>query len=239
MDDLAWLSQLDALILDSTETMDVARNVGVSETALTLLPWGVDVTVFTPDGAVADTTSWDLRDGANVILSLRAHEPLYRVADILEAFSVIAGDDPNVVLIIGNTGSLTTELERQAERLGVLEQVRFIGSLDEDDLPALLRRADAYVSASEVDGSSVTLLQAMACGTPVVVSDTPGNLSWVTDGETGFTFPVGDPHSLASALARATGQPHPSVRRSAITRVRHDADWVANLQRLKSAMLGL
>jgi glycosyltransferase involved in cell wall biosynthesis len=164
---------------------------------------------------------------------------LYRVADILEAFSVIAGDDPNVVLIIGNTGSLTTELERQAERLGVLEQVRFIGSLDEDDLPALLRRADAYVSASEVDGSSVTLLQAMACGTPVVVSDTPGNLSWVTDGETGFTFPVGDPHSLASALARATGQPHPSVRRSAITRVRHDADWVANLQRLKSAMLGL
>jgi glycosyltransferase involved in cell wall biosynthesis len=58
------------------------------------------------------------------------------------------------------------------------------------------------VSASEVDGTSVTLLQAMACGTPVVVSDIDGNRGWVTEGKTGRLFRTGDAGEQASAIRR-------------------------------------
>jgi glycosyltransferase involved in cell wall biosynthesis len=234
---LGWLTQLNGLIVDSQATQAIAEQAGVAPTKITMLPWGVDLDQFTPDGPKADVTHYGIPADAQVILSARAHEPLYRVADVINGFSLIADQLPQAHLLITHQGSLTSELERLATDLGISTKVHFIGKVDEADLPAIMRASSCYVSATSVDGTSVTLLQAMACGVPVVVSDCPGNLGWVTDNVTGRTFPVADTENLGSTLLETLSSSEPDLRLAALNSVKKRADWHRNLGRLRNALL--
>jgi glycosyltransferase involved in cell wall biosynthesis len=241
--DLTWLSRLSGLIVDSAWNAGIADEAGVDPERITYLPWGVDLSVFAFHGPWIDAFVLGVPPHAPLVVSLRAHEELYRVSDILRAFAAVPRrldvheDFPDPYLIIGHDGSLTPELRSLAGSLGIADRVRFIGRVKEEDLVPLLGRAACYVSASEVDGTSVTLLQAMACGTPVVVSDTPGNRDWITDGTTGFTFPTGDVDALAQVLIRVTAHYPIAVVERARREVERRADWHANLPRLRTALL--
>src|SRR5204863_3303946 len=97
--------------------------------------------------------------------------------------------------------------------------------------------ADIYVSASHIDGSSVTLLEAMASGLPAITSDIPGNAEWVEPGTSGVMFPDGDASALAQAL---TDLAPDSERMAAMGRrgraiVEARADWARNRSRLFAA----
>lgn len=240
--DLSWVAGLDGLIVDSSWNRQVAAKAGVPEARITYLPWGVDLDTFTFHGPWIDAFLLGVPPHAPLVVSLRAHEPIYRVGEILEAFARVPRrldvheDFPDPYLIIGHEGSLTESLRRTAADLGIADRVRFIGRVAESDLVPLLGRAACYVSASEVDGTSVTLLQAMACGTPVIVSATPGNLDWVVDGETGFTFPTGDVEALAQVLISVTAHYPIAVVEGARRLVQDRADWSANLPRLRTAL---
>lgn len=234
----SWLAGLDALIVDSEENRAIAERHGLAAEAVTYLPWGIDVSAFTPDGPRAHPGDFDLPDDARIVLSLRAHEPLYRVADVVEAFARAAAADSTLALVLGHSGSLTGELRGRVTALGMDDRVRYIGSIPEGDLPPMLRAAACYVTASSADGTSVTLLQAMACGTPVVASDTAGNLQWIVDGVTGTTFATGDVGSLAVAIGRATAGDTTRTTRAARAAVERRADWAANLPRLRRALTG-
>jgi len=238
MDDTTWLTELSGLIIDSEATARIAESAGLPDTKITMLPWGVDLSVFSPTGPIDDFSRWGIPQGATTILSLRAHEHLYRVADIIEGFALIVGSFPNAHLIIGHSGSLTDELQQQARGLRIDDRTHFIGSIPEDELPALLRGASAYVSASEVDGTSVTLLQAMACKTPVVVSSTPGNAGWVQESVTGHVFQTGNADDLARALLLTlSDNDNLELVERAYTLVSTEADWSRNVQRLRRALL--
>ena len=239
MSDRSWLASLDGLIVDSEVTRRLAEGAGVASKAITFLPWGVDLNIFSPDGPRADLTELDIPAEATTVLSLRAHEEIYRVADILDSFAAIAVDFPNAHLIIGNQGSLTDELRERAERSQVAKRMHFITSMPEADLAQLLRSVDIYVSASEVDGTSVTLLQAMACATPVLVSDSPGNQPWVLPGETGFVFATGNKSALQATLRQAltsTLDHREAMTRRSRELVEQQADWKANVPRLAQAL---
>lgn len=241
-DDLGWLGELGGLIVDSEWNRRIAVDAGVRADRITYLPWGVDLATFTFHGPWIDAFELGVPPHAPLVLSLRAHEPLYRVGDIIRAFAAVPRrldvheDFPDPYLIVGHEGSLTDELQALARSLGVHDRVRFIGRVREADLVPLLGRAACYVSASDVDGTSVTLLQAMACGTPVVVSATAGNLDWVTDDWTGRTFPTGDVPALTQVLVDVTAHyPMATVERARL-QVQERADWHANLPRLSAAL---
>ena len=235
--DLAWLPRLAGLIVDSTATQRIAIEAGMPAETITMLPWGVDLTMFTPEGASLDPTAWGLPPHTRLLLSLRAHEALYRTSDIIDAFSRIASNHSYVALLIGNAGSLTNELEQHVQGHRLDDRVHFIGRIAEDQLPPLMRGATAYITASAVDGTSVTLLQAMACGTPVIASSNAGNGDWVSK-ETGLTFDVGSIDQLAHALERILDEPDQAqVRaRAALRCVTERADWLANQGRLGEVM---
>ena len=222
-------SQLDlqrfiAVIVDSTANLKIAQEHGARN--IVLVPWGVDLDEINSRADAADLSSFGIVPSDRVVLSLRAHEELYRVADIIEAFATIKTD---ARLVVGNAGSRTEQLQDQARRLGV--DATFIPPVAEDRVPALLRRSSVYVTASRVDGSSVTLLQAMACGVPVVASANPGNADWVADGNTGFVFPVGDTAALAHAIQRALDHGD-SVTEAALAQIQERADWKRNIRQL-------
>ncbi len=229
--DLLWLPWLDGLIVDSEPTRAIALKAGMTASVITFLPWGIELEDFAVDGPRA---TFDGR----AVLSLRAHESLYRVGDIIEAFALVAEQVPDAVLVIGHSGSLTDELRSRADGLGLASRVRFIDTVDERELAPLLRSAAVYVTASSVDGTSVTLLQAMACGTPVVASGTPGNLGWVDPGVTGRTFPTGDVPALAAALVESVTTDAPAMTAKARSLVEREADWPRNIARLDTALFG-
>jgi glycosyltransferase involved in cell wall biosynthesis len=235
--ELLWLGKLDGLIVDSEATKAIAEQAGVDPTEIIMLPWGVDLNQFTPDDAKADVTHFGIPADAQLILSARAHEPLYRVADVINGFALIAAQLPQAHLLITHQGSLTSELERLATDLGISTKVHFIGKVDEADLPAIMRASCCYVSAASVDGTSVSLLQAMACGVPVVVSDCPGNLGWVTDNVTGRTFPVADTRALGQALLNSVESPTAQRTQTALREVQLRANWLQNLSRLRTALV--
>jgi glycosyltransferase involved in cell wall biosynthesis len=219
------LSSLSAVLVDSTANEALARAAGAKE--VLLIPWGIDTDLFVDAGMVMDLSPFGVEDDEPVVLSLRAHESRYRVDDIIRAF---AGMDQPARLVVGNSGSRTDALKSLASHLGV--NAVFVPPMDEGDLPALLRRARAYVTASDVDGTSVTLLQAMACGVPVAASVNAGNVDWVRELETGFTFPIGDVDKLSQALDAALVCA-PNVTVAARRQVLEHADWHRNILKLK------
>lgn len=229
------LRELHGLIVDSEATKALAIGAGVDAAAITFLPWGVDLDAFSPTGPGLDPARWALPPGASLVVSLRALEAEYGVSDIVEAWPMVVSGHPGAHLLIGNDGSLRDQLEAQVTALGAAGTVSFIGSLPEGELPALLRSASAYVSMSRIDGTSVTLLQAMACGAPVVVSDIPGNRPWIDDAVSGRLVSIGDRRGLARAIGEALdrGAGWTAPARSLVER---DADWPANGRRLRAAL---
>jgi glycosyltransferase involved in cell wall biosynthesis len=234
LEELGWIRDLDGLVVDSPVTRDLALGLGLPEDRIALIPWGVDLGVFTPDGPSITAADHGFAPESRVVLSLRTHDHLYRTADVLEAFALAASVDRDLVLVMGGDGPLTAEHESRVAELGLGDRVRFTGRVDEGELPALLRGADLYVTASETDGTSVTLLQAMACGTRVLASANPGNDWWIIDGETGREFAVGDVAALAELMAVRTDMT--SMAAAALELVRRQGDWARNRLRLAEVM---
>ena len=234
LDGLGWIKDLDGLVVDSPVTRDLAMSLGLPGERIALIPWGVDLKVFTPDGARMAAADHGFAPGSRVVLSLRTHDDLYRTHDIIEAFARAAAQKPELVLIMGGDGPLASEHRARVAHLGLADRVRFIGRVDEHELPALLRGADLYVTASETDGSSVTLMQAMACGTPIAASANAGNEWWIVEGETGHEFAVGDVAALADLMTNLS-DPSALVA-AALERVRKRGDWARNRLKLVEVM---
>lgn len=235
-EDLAWIHGLNGLIVDSQHTREIAESTGMATSRIYIIPWGVDLKTFTPEGSRADLTQFGVSPASRIILSLRALEPLYRVEDIVTGFANLVAKNMDAHLVIGNDGGLRPRLQRIVQSLSLEHRVSFIGHQPEDSLPELLRAADAYVTASEVDGSSVTLLQAMACGTPIVASDIAGNIQWITPGATGLLFRLADSADLAAALGRLLDGNGSETANKLGSRARamvaERADWAQNIKQL-------
>lgn len=135
------------------------------------------------------------------ILSCRLHKPLYRIDAILRAFARLPGRCQAWRLEVASGGPQTDELRRLATALGIAERVDFSGVLDASVLARSYRRAAVFASVPETDGTSVSLLEAMAAGCVPVLSDLPANREWVTEGRNGFLAP--DLGQLDQALLRA------------------------------------
>jgi glycosyltransferase involved in cell wall biosynthesis len=222
-----WLSGLAGLVVDSLPTRDIAIHLGMNPTSIVMIPWGIDLEQFSPRA--------HNREVGPSILSLRAHEPLYRIHTIVEAVALLQEQGVICSLTIGNEGSLTQELKDQVIDLE-LQAATFIGRVRENELPQLLSQCGIYVSAAETDGTSVTLLQAMAMEIPVVVSNTPGNAAWlsISPGPTGTLFELGNPADLALKLNEIIEFPEQSHDMTQLGRevVEREANWSLNIWRL-------
>jgi glycosyltransferase involved in cell wall biosynthesis len=161
---------------------------------------------------------------------------VYRTETVVEAFAQVAARRRATLLVRvppgegGRFAALRDSLHGSAAEHAVVGYE----NVETDVLPALLRSVDVMVSVPESDGSSVLLLQALACGTPVVVSDLPANREWVCD-ELGSIVPVGDPEGLARALESTLADPKAARARSlrAAARVADAASVVAEREILR------
>jgi glycosyltransferase involved in cell wall biosynthesis len=193
------LHRSDVFVGDCRAVGEAAIRFGMDKERIVLFPWGVDLTLFSP------APEFELRESLGwgdkfVLLSTRSFEPLYGVDLIIKSFIRIAHEYANIRLLLLGDGSQRRTFEDWLNDAGLMDRAHFAGMVDNHLLPAFYRSADIYVSASRSDGSSVSLMEALACGLPALVSDIPGNCEWVKPGLNGWHFRDGDLNSLISTL---------------------------------------
>ena len=233
------LKKSDVMIGDCNIIRQLAISFGMSNEHIVTFPWGINLQDFSPgpDEEPQSLEQTEPKESTFTLLSTRGWEPIYGVDVIARAFVLAARQHPELRMLMLGNGSQAVELRQTFIKAGVQDQVLFPGQVSQSDLPRLYRTADLYLSASHSDGTSISLLEAMACGRPALVSDIPGNREWITPGENGWLFPDGDADALAQAILLAIKERDKLTEMGGAARnlAEQRADWENNFQVLLSA----
>jgi glycosyltransferase involved in cell wall biosynthesis len=185
-------------ISESTRDDLVAR--GVAPDRVRVIHPGVDGARFTPapDGR---------RAGAPAFLYVGRLKRYKGVALAIRALALARERRPDLSLDIAGTGDHRPDLERLTAELGLGGVVRFHGFVSEAEKIELLRRAWGNLFPSPKEGWGITVVEAAACGTPSIASDSPGLRDSVRHGETGYLVPHGDVDALARRMLELADAP--------------------------------
>ena len=176
-----------------------ALQYGLPSGRKTIFPWGVDLEHFAPQ----PRREAPGQSQGFALFCNRSWEPNYGVDVLARAFVQVARQRPDVRLLLLGGGSQAEMLKGIFASGEIEDRIDYAGQVPQADLPGFYRKADLYISASHVDGSSVSLLEALACGLPCLVSDIPANLEWVSNGENGWIFSDGDVEALTARILQA------------------------------------
>lgn len=229
------LSQADWFLGDCYTELEKAAELGYDRGRAEIFPWGIDTDRFSPKSSPFRS---EIANGGDfLILSLRTMEPNYDVETVVRAFLSAAENESGMRLILLGDGRQMPKLKAIAAADKNGNRISFLGRQPNDMLVDYYRSCDLYVSASIVDGSSVSLLEAMGCGIPVLMSAIPGNLEWVRDGENGIIFPVGDVEDLAKKMLFCCRNRKELRKYAAAARelIEEKADWNKNKKNIHIA----
>ena len=175
------------------------EKLGIKAEKISVSPMGVDEPFFRPliNRRVNRIDQWF------TILSNRQLQPIYNLSLLIRAIPMVLKEEPNARFIIAGIGSEREKLEKQVKDLNISSNVQFLGWVTHEGMPKLLSQADIYISTSLDDGTSISLLEAMASGAFPIVTDIPSNREWISDGENGFLVPIEEERFLAEKILEA------------------------------------
>ena len=187
-----------------------AHVLGASPDRSETVPYGVDARRFAPNPAA--------RAAVRERMGLTASDPVVFTAGrfvrkkgfeyLIDATALLAARWPALVCVIGGGGDLDEELKTRAAARGVIDRVRFVGVLGQDEVAEHLAAADVVVvpsvrdASGNVDGLPNVVMEALASGTPLVATTAGGIPAVVTDGATGLLVPERNSEALAAAVDR-------------------------------------
>lgn len=228
---------LTHMIVDTYAGKQIGISCGLNSERITQVPWGVGKEYF----QIFERRSLSERarvGGQYSIFINRRHENIYQVKDVIRACEFLGSTDYRIRL--GGEGSETSTLISTVSDLGLENRVDFLGWLSKTQTIDELSLASIYVNPSSVDGSSISMLEAMASGVLVVASDSQGNKEWVTP-ESGFMYQSGNVEELSMLLARLTNQTDwtNSIRRvqAANNQAFHRARWEINSRKIAQDLM--
>lgn len=186
------------LVASTSQAMaEQIRAVAPKVKRLVLTPFGVDMSAFTPVQSSQEAPAEPI-----VIGTVKGLTPLYGVDILIRAFAAAKKQRPNVPLqlrIVGD-GPLKAELEHLVQQQGIAKITDFVGRVPHSQVPNQLRQLDVYVALSRSESFGVAVLEASACGVPVLVSNVGGLPEVVIPGETGHTVPGDNADAATEAL---------------------------------------
>jgi len=189
------LRQADALISDGWAAKHLPAVLGAPVDDVLK---GVDTELFTPNGP--DMRASRRLEGKHVVLCVTRLVPIKNLPLLLDAIADVRKDDDRVVLVLVGEGPQQPALEAQARALGIADAVMFAGYAAQEATPSWYRTADVFALPSDFDNSPNVVLEAMACGLPVVATDVGGLRDYVDPPRNGLLVPKGSRAELAAAL---------------------------------------
>lgn len=146
-------------------------------------------------------------DGTIRLVVARNLEAIYDIDTALRAFEIVHRRFPQARMTVAGTGPESERLQALAASLGIADCVTFAGRVERDDMAALLAQCDLMINPSRVDNMPNSILEALACGTPVVSTRVGGVPFMVEDGIDALLVPAGEPSAMAEAVQRLIDQP--------------------------------
>jgi glycosyltransferase involved in cell wall biosynthesis len=188
-----WLVRLASVcnhrfVCISHDSAVYAAQQGIARRRLHVIHNGIDVDRFAYRGP-------EEKGYAIVVARLAPQKGIHY---LLDAVPRIVSQCPDFTLHIAGEGPCRAELEQQTDRLGIRERVQFLGEVH--DVPERLAKARLFLLPSLTEGISLTLLEAMARGLPVLTTLVGGNPEVVEDGQTGLLVPPGSVEALAQTI---------------------------------------
>ena len=197
------IESTDALVVSThIEKEDIGRLYGTNGAHIEVIPPGVDLSLFQPIELGLAREKLSLPD-RRTILYVGRIEPLKGLDILLRAVALLSGAADTNLLIVGGNLEEDAEMERLktlAHTLDISDIVTFTGSVKQEELPAYYSAADVFVLPSWYESFGLVALEAMSCGTPVVVSRVGGLKTFVEHGETGYLVSWRCPDAFARSL---------------------------------------
>ena len=219
--------QTDALTTNSHGVVDFYHAHGIDADRFTVIPNAIEMSNevhrWSRDQAAAEL---ELDPSRRWILATGRlwHQKRYR--DLIWSAELLATVREDTTLVIAGDGPQRDELLRFRDDVSTVRHIRFVGH--RDDLHAWRHHAAMFWNASESEGQSNAILEAMLSGVPVVASDIPGNRDLVDDGETGRLVPLGDPAAMAAAGSELLEAPEPAATMADAARRRVQTEFTVD-----------
>ena len=198
----------DRIVSISADSARLSVREGIAPAKVCTILNGIDVSRFAYSGPNLG--------GAAVMVGRQSPEK--DVATLIRAADLVAKKRPGFRLEIAGDGAARAGSEALTRELGLEGCVRFLGEVRE--IPQLLARSRLFVLPSLTEGISLTLLEAMAIGLPIVATRVGGNPEVVDDGVTGWLVPPGEPAQLAEKMLRLLDDDAETLRMGAAARAR-------------------
>ncbi len=214
----------------SQDLAAMVLSLGISPDKVETLTLGIDIDKFT----FLERRPPDPSRGLRLVCTRRL-EPVFDHQTIISALSLLNEKRIKFDMTIVGDGSMLDALKQCIHAAGLDGHVSFTGKVPNDELPEILRRHDVYLSASLWDGTSLSLLEAMAMGLFPVVSDIKANAAWLTHNADGLLHRVGDAADLANCIIQLCSNPQLAVEAAGRNRekVLRSASRKANMKRLE------
>lgn len=232
------LRRADVVVGDCRAVREKVRALAdIPDERIVTYPWGIDLQAFRPRRSALDLRERLGWGHSRVFLSTRSWEPEYQIDALVAAFHSVARNRRDARLLLLGDGSMAPKIRTMIEEGGCRDLIHVAGQVPQSTLPDYYNLADVYISSAPSDGTSVSLLEAMACGLPVIVADAPGNREWVAPGRNGWLFEPGNVDALAGAMTLALDatDSHARMREANVELAGQRADWSKNFQLLLSA----
>jgi D-inositol-3-phosphate glycosyltransferase len=204
------MGRSDAVVVSTIyEKEDLVGLYGMPPHKVQVIPAGVDLELFQPIDKAQARGALGLSE-KRVILYVGRIEPLKGLDILLKAVARLEDRADTRLLIVGGRHGEDAELERLktiAAQLGIADMVSFTGAVKQTLLPNYYSAADVFVLPSYYESFGLVALEAMACGTPVVVSRVGGLKSFIRDGETGYLIPWRCPEPFTQRLDMLLSNP--------------------------------
>lgn len=205
----------------STALAQATQAAGIPAGKIRIIPNGVDTALWTPppDG-----------ERANELLFAGSFIERKGVRHLLEAAPALLNRLPGYRLILIGDGPQEAQLRGMAAASGIADRIEFRGFVPQDQVRAAMQRARVFILPSLEEGLGVVLLEALACGTPIVASRVDGIVDVVTE-EVGVLTPPANPDQIGAAVVQVLASPQQWARYSAAARQRavghYDWDHIA------------
>lgn len=192
------LQRVDAIQLENKWMLDFSKNINSNrcDVDIRYAPPGIDTKIF--------NTNFKINTLINpyILCVGRLDDPRKNINLLLKAFSLLPSNLSNVHLITAGSGMPPSDYWEQVVELGLQSRVKHVTRPKTEELVDLYQQAVAFALPSDEEGLGVVVLEAMACGTPVVATRCGGPDGIITDGTDGFLVPLDDEYALSERLAR-------------------------------------
>lgn len=205
------LRAADGIVVTTTDyaaSSFLGPQLAESDARVAVIPHGIDLVHLSPNGDGASDRARLGVDGRRPLIFFLAQLDRTHYFKGLHILFEALAHLPEAALMVGGDGNMRSEYEARARSLGLAHRVHFTGDISDDLLPSYYRAADVVVlpSVDRTEAFGIVLLEAMACGRPVVASRLPGVRTLVDEGKTGYLVEPGNAADLADKIQRCAAQ---------------------------------